>query len=1033
MEFIKNHFDVEFDDENIYYESLLYNSDFDYLKNAHIKIFEGNPPVYNFLFEVQELINNEEAKVENGKLVIPMETFAKKMEENKDNNFCQNLTLKKPISFTLDIKTFGDIKGNTIRFSYAIRDKKYKDYDIKGCFAIKGDKYYVLDSHLYLLFSSMKQIEKIPNDENSAFKIWEIINKIKEVSEFTHSVLSGFFKNDKIIIPASMSIDLKETNGNIKNIKMLPTLIGLTEEEQKAFHEQCAESRYLNDSYKFTVNNENIRVIISPEIKENLAKIYGLPREIRDKNFQRKIVENPAGFLPYRDVVSIENLSDRIAGLGLYKALNFNHSNYQNNWEYPREITIYNISGDEVKFKINDKYEKEEFTKLLEEAVVNEYSFFNYTSITDNTTVSIPLSPQNYEILKQFLEGIEDDKTGKDDTEEKILKEVKLLNDKDEYVNIQITQDLFENIKSQIQEIRDFNIDDNILCKIDIYSHQIPLTDYNKKQLKEVFETNIILIEDEELQTDNDEILNNFFSFISLEIPKSIKREYKLKGYQKKGLAWLQNSFKMKKREGVLLADDMGLGKTLQILSFMFWLYEQDKYKKEYFTEGNKKPILIVAPVILLDNWRNEYNKFFYDNIMGTPLVLHGDNLRKYKIKEGNESFQYSTSSCEVQLHLDVKGIAQHDVVITNYDTLVNYQFSFATINWSVVILDEAQEIKETSSHKSTVAKSLKTDFRIACTGTPVENSLMDLWNIFSFLQPNLLWSKSDFKAMCNSVQGNEDDNKIYDDIRKRLHYEKPYAYILRREKKDVLGDLPKKTINPPYKVPLSQKQIETYSDLKKKMMCANSPEEKIKAFSDMNKFSQHPRLIHPIGTDSVNDLISECPKFQKLIDILKVIESKKEKVLIFCIYREIQKYLKMVLEDTFNLDNIDVINGEAKNRQAMIDKFQRDDNTFNILILSPRAAGVGLNIVKANHVIHYGRWWNPAKENQATDRVYRIGQEKEVKVYYLIDVYPNGPEKTFDEKLHELIMRKIELANNFLLPNDVEINKEEFVDSFNK
>ena len=140
-----------------------------------------------------------------------------------------------------------------------------------------------------------------------------------------------------------------------------------------------------------------------------------------------------------------------------------------------------------------------------------------------------------------------------------------------------------------------------------------------------------------------------------------------------------------------------------------------------------------------------------------------------------------------------------------------------------------------------------------------------------------------------------------------------------------------------------------------------------------------------------------------------------------------------MVLEDTFNLDNIDVIIGESKNRQAMIDKFQRDDNTFNILILSPRAAGVGLNIVKANHVIHYGRWWNPAKENQATDRVYRIGQEKEVKVYYLIDVYPNGPEKTFDEKLHELIMRKIELANNFLLPNDVEINKEEFVDSFNK
>ena len=364
---------------------------------------------------------------------------------------------------------------------------------------------------------------------------------------------------------------------------------------------------------------------------------------------------------------------------------------------------------------------------------------------------------------------------------------------------------------------------------------------------------------------------------LSFEIPRSLKQEYKLKGYQKKGLAWLQNSFKMKNRKGVLLADDMGLGKTLQILSFASWLYEIEKYRETYFSEINRKPILIVAPVILIDNWKNEYNKFFGDSI-GTPLVLHGDTLRKYKIKEGNECYQYNTKLFNAELHLDTNKITKSNIVITNYNTLVNYEFSFASIDWSVVIFDEAQEIKETSSHKSTVAKALKADFRIACTGTPVENSLMDLWNIFDFLQPLLLGTKSEFKSICNKLSGDEDNdsNQVYQDIRNKLHYGKPYAYILRREKKDVLGDLPVKTINPPYEVPLSEEQVNTYRRLKDRMMCATKPEDKIKAFSDMNKFSQHPRLLSPVGTDSAQELIDECPKFKKLIEIIKNIEIKK-------------------------------------------------------------------------------------------------------------------------------------------------------------
>lgn len=1027
MEFIKNNFEIYFNEENIKYKSLIYNSDFDYLQNAPIKMFESNPKVYNFLFEVQNLINNEDATVENGELILPIEKFIENIND-EDSNFCYNMTLKKPISFNLTVKHWGAIEFNSFKFSYKIEDRQYKNCEIIGCFATQDNEFYVLDKHLYSLFKAMKSVENIPDDENKEYNVWKAINNVKEESIFSHSVLKSFFNNEKIIIPATMSVDIKQA-GN--NIQVIPTLSGLTEEEQIAFQAEI-KSRYIDDTYAFDINGEKIRIIISPKIKENFAAIFEMPRDIRNSDAKRAIVKTRTSFLPNKDVVSLENLSDRIVDFGMYKAKNSKYDTTSNDWYYPKKITIYDISGEQIVFKINDKFEKERFTEILEEAVINEYSYFEYSS--DVGTVSIPLTSRNYEVLKQFLIDSKDD-SKEENLEDKIIDEVKLLTDENKYIKIQITESLFEDLKTQVAQIREFNVDDNTIFNLNIYEHQIPLNDYNKQQLRKIFEMHIIVAEEDALNEEENNQVNEFFSDISLEIPKSLKREFKLKNYQKKGLAWLQNSFKMRERNknartGVLLADDMGLGKTLQILSFLFWLYDQDKYREIYFNETHKKPILIVAPVILLDNWKNEYNKFFYDSL-GTPLILHGDNLRNLKIRPGNEYYQFQMSSCKAELHLDTKEIMKYNVIITNYDTLVNYEFSFASIDWSIVVLDEAQEIKERASHKSTVAKGLKTDFKIACTGTPVENSLLDLWNIFNFLQPNLLGSSSEFRSFCKNIQGDEDNNqnKVYNDIREKLYYEKPYAYILRREKKNVLGDLPPKTIEPTYEVPLSNEQIVIYDKLKNKMMFASEPEEKLKAFSDMHKFSQHPKMIDNKDTDSVEELIRTCPKFQKLIDILKRIKLKKEKVLIFCTYREIQRYLKLVLEHEFNIDNIDIINGEAKNRQTIIDKFQDDDNTFKILILSPRAAGVGLNIVKANHVIHYGRWWNPAKENQATDRAYRIGQEKEVHVYYLIDVYPDRSEQTFDEKLHNLIMKKIEIASNFLVPNDENI-KEELISS---
>lgn len=1013
MEFIKNHFEIDFDEENIYYTSLLYNSDFEYLKDCSIKRFETNPSVYNFLFEIQELYKNDNMQIDgNGHLIIPINTFMGLYPESM-----YNLTLKEPTKFTLSIKSWGDIKYNTFNFTYEIQEKKYQKCEIVGCFAKKNDEFYLLDKNLYLLLKSIKEITNIPNDENKDFNIWNTIKNVKEQSEFTHSVLTGFFNNEKIIIPSTMSIDLKEDTN--KFLEILPSLSGLSEDEQKAFQEEFKLPTVKN-TYSTNIDGQKIRIVLLPEIKENFEKIKEMPKTIRNKNTINKIISNPVGFLPNKNIVSLENLSERIVNLGDFHAINANNENSHIDWQYPFELDLYNISGKkEIKLKINDKEDMENFTECLDEAIVNEYAYFEFNDIT------IPLTPLNFEILKPFVESMQKSKIDTNNAQKG--KKVKLINNKDEKIELIITDEIFEDLKSQIRKIREYNVNDNATWNIQISEDHFPLTPENMKQLKEVFEIHFLIGEfNETTKADFNELLYNSYCNVDLEIPHDLKYGVTLKKYQKKGLAWLENSFKMKEvgRKGVLLADDMGLGKTLQILSFIHWLKDKEQYNNKYFNTQNKKPILIVAPVILLDNWANEYHKFF-NGLFGEPLVLHGENLRRLKIREGKEYYQFKLSTCEATLHLDIDEIKTSNIVITNYDTLVNYEFSFASIDWSVVVLDEAQEIKETASHKSRVAKGIKADFKIACTGTPVENSLTDLWNIFDFLQPQLLGSLREFKSAYNSEIMNDDK---YNEIRNRLYYEKPYAYILRREKRiDLKGELPPKT-EEIYRVPLQENQIQKYEELKR-TMSIGLPEDKLKAFANMNKLSQHPRLLSNNGNYSIDSLVNECAKFKKLIDVIETIKQKNEKVIIFCIFLEIQKYLKLVLENKFGLDNIDIINGAAKNRQRLIDNFQKENDKFNILILSPLAAGVGLNIVGANHVIHYGRWWNPAKENQATDRVYRIGQNKEVHVHYLIDIYPDNSTRTFDEKLHELIMKKIEVAHNFLLPNNIDIEKELFAE----
>lgn len=1001
---IKNHFDIDINENFCKITSILPGKDFDNLQN-YIKKYVVNPEVYSFLITIYNLIDTGDAKIEAGELLIENDKLVNLSEEERIS-----LTFSNKINLTVKLKDRGLIGKKNFYIECQIYDENNAEIHIIGGFAILNDKFYLLDKYLYELFKTIKHIDTNKDIENLEYNNWKDIFKIKELSEFTNSVFSSFFANEKVIIPAAMNLDYRQDKN--KNLEIITSLCGLTEQEQESFINKFNTQLDVDDFYTIKSNNIKTRIILTPEIKENLKIIKNLPKKIRRVKDKNTIIKNPLSILKYPDVVTLNNYSERVIDFGLYDKVVSEYKISDINWGYPILLDLVNLNGENIFIKLNNKEEAKEFKSTLKNAVNKKEVIFNY----NNT--EIPLSESNKDMLINFYL-----KTDNEDLNKQTNKKIILQNENNELVEIYSRDICVEDIKEQLKENRTL---------LTISDQKIPINPFNIPKLIKAFELHLIIDEgNENINIINEDLCKRYFNNFNIELPKNLKKEYltenkefkkfELKKHQLDGIAWLENSYRLKDigRTGVLLADDMGLGKTIQILSFIFWL-------KTFIlnNQTDNKPILIVAPVILLENWEKEYYKFF-DNILQPPLILHGKTLKEF-LKDpnnefkGKEYYQITDKESNPKSYLDVETIEKKDVIITNYDTLVNYEFSLCKIDWALVVLDEAQEIKEEKSYKSRITKSLKADFKIAATGTPVENSLIDLWNIFNFLQPDLLGSKKTFVKDFNEKNMTEND---YIKLQNKFYYHKPYAYILRRVKELTLKNcIPQKHINI-LKVLLNEEQIIKYQKLKQEF-CYKKP---IEVLQDLNKYSQHPRLLNLQKEYKKEVLIKESPKLQKLIELLYQIKEKREKVVIFCYLHEMQTYLKSVLEEEFNFSNINIINGTANgkfSRQNRIDKFQSEQNKFNIIILSPLAAGVGLNITGANHVIHYGRWWNPAKENQATDRVYRLGQDKEVFVHYLIDEIPNSSEKTFDQNLHELLSSKEEVSINFLKPNEQDISK---------
>lgn len=507
---------------------------------------------------------------------------------------------------------------------------------------------------------------------------------------------------------------------------------------------------------------------------------------------------------------------------------------------------------------------------------------------------------------------------------------------------------------------------------------------------------------------------------------KNLKSEINLKEHQREGIAWLQSLCK-EKFPGGLLADDMGLGKTLQLLYFIEW--HAQTFKED-------KPYLIVAPVSLLENWENEYEKFFKSQNL-KMLSLYGTvPLTRENNPELNKR--------------DAFELQKRQIILTNYETVRSYQISLGLVDFAVITLDEAQKVKTPGTLVTNAVKALKSDFKIAMTGTPVENSLVDIWCIMDFSVPGLLGNAKDFSKKYQSPLKLENTNvkELTENLRGEIG-----NFIKRRLKKDVAKDLPKKFDNESSRrkkeMPNVQLQryklvIEEVNDTE--LEGINRRNRILKSIWEIRDISDHPYLVDSSIKDfSSEELIETSSKLKTTVGLLTDIEFRNEKVIVFADRKETQKLLQKVIKDTFGIFS-SIINGDTPSsqkkatstklsRQQTIDYFQKQ-NGFNVIIMSPIAAGVGLNVTEANNIIHYSRHWNPAKEEQATDRAYRIGQTKDVNVFYPMAIFPTNmiddkgnQLKSFDEILDNLLMRKKALANNTLFPTEqAEVTPDEMI-----
>lgn len=477
------------------------------------------------------------------------------------------------------------------------------------------------------------------------------------------------------------------------------------------------------------------------------------------------------------------------------------------------------------------------------------------------------------------------------------------------------------------------------------------------------------------------------------------------KPHQNEGIDWLIDAWKAG-WPGVLLADDMGLGKTFQTLVFLAW-----RRAELEATGSANKPILVVAPTALLRTWIQESELHLEPDVLGKCIEAFGSELRQLKATKGR--------GWTPETALDVPRLRKAGWILTTYETLATYHRAFARVGYSVAVFDEMQRIKSPTTLNTHAAKSVSAEFVLGLTGTPVENRLEDLWCIMDRIAPGLMGDLKQFSATYA-----EASTEQLSELKSKLEQSKKAPPVLkRRMKEDNLEGLPAKTIKT-YQAPMPDRQANAYAQTVSAVQSLGGNRATIlEAIHRFRGISMHPELNAeiPFGDkDAFEAWATQSSRVMLTLNILDSIRDRGEKALLFLEYKAAQQTMAAGLAARYGLGSEPmIINGDVagSKRQPMVGEFQAEPPGFDVMILSPRAAGIGLTITAANHVIHLSRWWNPAVEDQCNDRVYRIGQDKPVTVHVPLAVHPSYGETSFDLRLDALLQRKRALSHGLLAP----------------
>ena len=459
-------------------------------------------------------------------------------------------------------------------------------------------------------------------------------------------------------------------------------------------------------------------------------------------------------------------------------------------------------------------------------------------------------------------------------------------------------------------------------------------------------------------------------------VPRALNAE--LRPYQKEGFKWINEITDL--GFGGVLADDMGLGKTLQIIAF---LLSQKKSKS-----------IVVVPTSVIYNWMDEFEKFAPSIKIG---LVHGSKSKRDKVLR---DFKRGLGIKVEEENLKEKSYEKYDVLLTTYGTLKNDEKAYENLSFDYCIIDEAQNIKNPAAQATLSVKNIKSRCNIALTGTPIENNLMELWSIFDFVMPGYLFTKERFRERFILDESNLSELKSL-----------ITPFILRRLKEDVLSELPEK-LEKKYLVEMKGKQKQLYSfyvkaiknQLNENKSSEKSGRDKINLFAYLTKLREiclDPSLVVP-------DYTGGSSKLTVVKEIVKDASESGKKILLFSQFTSVLKKI----EEDFKKEDISYLyldgGTSAKDRVERVKKFNEDSN-IKVFLISLKAGGVGLNLTSASVVIHFDPWWNPAVEDQATDRAHRFGQENKVEVIKLV------AKDTIEEKIVLMQEDKRELIQSLM------------------